>query len=260
MTEIQGQNKDFVQSLARGLSIIVCMTNEQRGMTLTEVAKKVDLTRAAARRFLLTLQQLGYVDQLGKEFHLTPKVLEIGYTYISSMPLAELSGPYLDSLLKQLNESCSISVLHDREVVCLARRKATNRVLSLNINVGARLPVHATSMGRVLMSGLDTKAQKTLADTLDYTAFTSETITDADRLLQRVAIVRERGWDIAENEREPGLISASVPITDLAGNVTACMNVSSHISAMDARSMEDGVIPIMCTARDQLNVAFNSRT
>ena len=148
------RNPDYVQSLERGLAVIRVFGAETPELRLSDVARATGLTRATARRFLLTLVRLGYVRQDGSNFSLRPRVLELGYAYLSALSLPEVAHPHMESLVAEVNESSSIAVLDDLDIVYVAR-VPTQRIMSITIAVGTRLPAYATSMGRVLLAGLD---------------------------------------------------------------------------------------------------------
>jgi IclR family pca regulon transcriptional regulator len=147
----------FVQSLERGLAVIRAFGADTPQLTLSEVARKTGLTRAAARRFLLTLCDLGYVRSDGRLFSLTPRVLELGYAFLSSLSLTEVAEPHLERLVAEIHESSSVSVLDGDDIVYVAR-VPTSRIMRVSINVGTRFPAYATSMGRVLLAGLEDDA------------------------------------------------------------------------------------------------------
>src|SRR4051812_1726113 len=160
---------DFVQSLERGLAVIRAFDADHPQLTLSEVARATDLTRAAARRFLLTLVELGYVSTDGKQFSLRPRVLELGYAYLSSQSLPEIAAPHLESLVSQVHESSSVSVLDGHEVVYVAR-VPTKRIMTVTIAVGTRFPAYATSMGRVLLAAKPDEALDAYLDGLQMPA------------------------------------------------------------------------------------------
>jgi IclR family pca regulon transcriptional regulator len=143
----------FVQSFERGLAVIRAFGPDDPELTLSDVARRTGLTRAAARRFLLTLTDLGYVRTDGKQFALTPRVLELGYAYLSSLTLPEIAEPHLERLAADVRESSSVSVLDGDEIVYVGR-VPTSRIMRVSINVGTRFPAYATSMGRVLLAAL----------------------------------------------------------------------------------------------------------
>src|ERR1051325_11464633 len=150
---VSGLSPNFVQSLARGLSVIEAMGKGGGPMTLSEVAVATSFSRAAVRRLLLTLEKLGYVAAQNRRFSLTPHVLGLGYAFLASLPLTDVVTPAMESLVDEIHESCSVSVLDGNDIVYVAR-VPTKRIMSVNLSVGTRLPAYATSMGRVLLAGL----------------------------------------------------------------------------------------------------------
>jgi IclR family pca regulon transcriptional regulator len=189
----------FVQSFARGLSIIKCFDAENPAMTLSQIAERVNLSRAAARRFLLTLENLGYVSLEGRNFQLTAKVLDLGYGYLSSLSLPEIAQPHLETLASRVHESASASVLDGTDIIYVAR-VPIRRIMSVKINIGTRMPAHATSMGRVLLAGLSSPELKALISNFDLPKYTKNTITSKSVLLQEINKVRIQGWSINDQE------------------------------------------------------------
>ncbi|MCU1445353.1 IclR family transcriptional regulator C-terminal domain-containing protein [Cryobacterium sp.] len=217
---------DFVQSLARGLGVITAFSGARREMTLTEVAGHTDLTRATARRFLRTLEQLGYVRTDGKLFSLTAKVLELGYSYLSSLGLPDVVTPHLRELSSEVQESASAAILDGNDVVYVAR-SAGRKIMQVNITVGTRFPAYATSMGRVLLAALpDPEAAAVLAASSPR-ALTPYTKTAAADLLAELHRVRLQGYSLVEQELEVGLRSLAVPVRTPDGRVVAAVNVST---------------------------------
>jgi IclR family pca regulon transcriptional regulator len=232
----------FVQSFARGLSIIKCFDAENPAMTLSQIAERVDLSRAAARRFLLTLQNLGYVSLEGRNFQLTAKVLDLGYGYLSSLSLPEIAQPHLETLASRVHESASASVLDGTDIVYVAR-VPIRRIMSVKINIGTRMPAHATSMGRVLLSGLSLPELKALISNFDLPKYTKNTITSKNILLQEINKVRIQGWSINDQELEYGLRSIAVPIFNKAEKVVASINISTTAQSNTLESMEAMFLP-----------------
>jgi IclR family transcriptional regulator, pca regulon regulatory protein len=223
------RSADFVQSLERGLAVIRAFDGERRQLGLSDVARATGLSRAAARRFLLTLVALGYVRQTDGRFALRPRVLELGYAYLSGLSLLEVAQPHMEALVAAVNESSSISVLDDTEIVYVVR-VPTRRIMSITLAVGTRLPAYATSMGRVLLAGLDADA---LSERLARTALaplTPYTVTDPAKLTELLHEVRDDGYAAVDQELEEGLRSLAVPIRDGLGEVVAALNVSVHAS------------------------------
>src|SRR5215831_17527536 len=186
------RNSDFVQSLDRGLAVIRAFGPERERLSLSEVARATGLTRAAARRFLLTLVKLGYVRSDGREFSLRPKVLELGYAYLSGLALPEVAMPHLEELSAKVRESSSISVLDGHNIVYVAR-VATKRIMTVAISVGTRFPAYAASMGRVLLAGLSPEELDQYLAEATFEAFTELTVTDPDRLREIIGEVRRQG-------------------------------------------------------------------
>lgn len=232
----------FVQSFARGLSIIKCFDAENPAMTLSQIAERVNLSRAAARRFLLTLENLGYVSLEGRNFQLTAKVLDLGYGYLSSLSLPEIAQPHLETLASRVHESASASVLDGTDIVYVAR-VPIRRIMSVKINIGTRMPAHATSMGRVLLSGLSLPELKVLISNFDLPKYTKNTITSKNVLLQEINKVRIQGWSINDQELEYGLRSIAVPIFSKVEKVVASINISTTAQSNTLESMEAMFLP-----------------
>lgn len=211
--------------MARGLAVIKAFDGTRPRMTLSEVARQTNLTRATARRFLHTLVALGYTDTDGREFWLRPKILELGYAYLSSLSLPDVAAPHLKSLVDQVNESASVSVLDGTDIVYVAR-VPTRRIMTVSISVGTRFPAFATSMGRVLLAALPAPVAAEQLAAADRQPLTRNTLTSTELLLAELGRVREQGWALVEQELELGLRSIAVPIRDAGGTVVAAMNVS----------------------------------
>lgn len=245
MTE---RGEHFVQSLERGLMVIRAFGPEEPELTLSDVARRTGLTRAAARRFLLTLADLGYVRSDGKHFALTPRVLELGYAYLSSLSLPEIAAPHLERLAAEVHESSSVSVLDGDEIVYVGR-VPTSRIMRVSINVGTRFPAYATSMGRVLLAAL---AQADLDAYLARVALrplTARTLTDAGELRAELARIREQGWALVDQELEEGLRSVAAPVHGREGAVVAAVNVSAHASRASREAVRKTLLPpLLATA------------
>ena len=229
MTEERSRSSDFVQSLERGLAVIRAFDAENRELALTDVARATGLTRAAARRFLLTLVKLGYVHFADGRFSLRPRVLDLGYAYLSSLTLPEVAQPHMEALVAKVNESSSVSVLDDTEVVYVVR-VPTRRIMSITLAVGTRLPAYATSMGRVLLGGLEEEELEERLSRIHIRPLTTRTVKDKKGLRETIAAVRKQGYAMVDQELEEGLRSAAVPIRGASGDVAAALNVSVHAS------------------------------
>jgi IclR family pca regulon transcriptional regulator len=222
---------------------------DRERLSLSEVARATGLTRAAARRFLLTLVKLGYVRSDGREFSLRPRVLELGYAYLSGLALPEVAEPHLDELSAKLRESSSISVLDGHHIVYVAR-VATKRIMTVAISVGTRFPAFAASMGRVLLAALSPEELDKYLAEATFEAFTERTVTDPDQLREIVREVGRQGYSIVDQELEDGLRAIAAPIRDSSGAVTAAINVSAHASRHTPEAMLTQLLPeLLNTAR-----------
>ncbi len=244
-------NPDFVQSLERGLAVIRAFDAAHPELTLSEVAAATDMTRAAARRFLLTLADLGYVRSDGRLFSLTPRVLDLGYAYLSSLSLPEVAEPHLEALAAEVNESSSVSVLDRGDVVYVAR-VPTSRIMTVAISVGTRFPAYATSMGRVLLAGLSDEDLSDYLSSVRIERLTSRTLSTVEALRSELARVRSQGWALVNQELEEGLRALAAPIRDRSGTVVAAVNVSAHASRRSLEAMKRELLPPLLTAAKRI--------
>ena len=243
MTEGEA-SADFVQSLARGLAVIRAFDAADPQLTLSDVARRAEIPRAAARRFLRTLETLGYVRSDGRIFALTPRVLELGFSYLSALSLPEIVQPHLERLSREVDESVSAAVLDGSEIVYIAR-VPTRRIMSVRITIGTRFPAYATSMGRVLLAGLpQADAEATLAAS-PLSPLTDRTITDAAALRDELARVREQGWALVDGELEPGLRSVAAPLHGRGGAAVAAVNVSTSATRDSVEHLVETYVPAL---------------
>lgn len=234
----------YVQSFARGLEVIRSFSAQAPQQTMTEVAARSGLTRAGARRILLTLQTLGYVQSDGKLFRLTPRILDLGFAYLSSMPIWNLAEPVMEELVAQVKESCSAAVLDGIDIVYVLR-VPTHKIMRNTLGVGSRLPAYCTSMGRVLLADLpDDELVKRLKASSQQ-PLTRHTVTGLDALLAKVHQVRKQGWCLVNQELEEGLISLAAPITNRAGRTVAALNISGQANRTNARTAQDSLLPAL---------------
>lgn len=234
----------YVQSFARGLEVIRSFSAQSPEQTLSEVATRSGLTRAGARRILLTLQTLGYVHSDGKLFRLTPRILDLGFAYLSSQPIWNVAEPVMEQLAEQVRESCSVAVLEGHDIVYVMRVH-THKIMSLNLGVGSRLPTYCTSMGRVLLAGLSDAEVKLHLSQIDRPACTRHTVTDMAGLMKRVREVRTQGWCLVDQELEEGLISMAAPVTNRAGETVAALNISGQANRTSAKVMQQTMLPAL---------------
>lgn len=234
----------FVQSLERGLSVLQCFDDAAPSRTLTEVADAVGVTRATARRLLLTLAELKFVRQDGRKFTLTPRVMNLGFSFLSSLDLPRLAEPHIEALARELGETTSIAVLDNFDIVYVAR-VPSSRMLRVVITLGTRFPAHATSSGRVLLAGL---SQSELDDYFTHApidALTSRTLVDVDALRAQVHRAARQGWAEVVDELNVGMRAAAVPLRNSNGAVIAALNTSLHAKEYTDRDISDVVIPAM---------------
>jgi IclR family pca regulon transcriptional regulator len=241
------REQHYVQSLARGLSVLRAFGPESAELTLSDVARRTDLTRAAARRFLHTLVDLGYVRFDGRLFALTPRVLELGYAYLSGLTLPDIAEPHLEWLVHEVGESSSMSVLDGEDVVYVAR-VPTSRIMTVAINVGTRFPAYATSMGRVLLAGLGEDALDGYLAEAELRPLTGSTISDPESLRAELHRVRRQGWAMVDQELEEGLRSIAAPVRSRSGAVAAAVNVSSHVSRISKETARRRLLPALLEA------------
>ncbi|MFD7444416.1 IclR family transcriptional regulator C-terminal domain-containing protein [Streptomyces sp. NPDC059909] len=226
----------FVQSLERGLQVLRTLSDASSGLTLAEVAKRTGLTRAAARRFLLTLVELDYTRFDGREYSLRPRVLEIGRSYLSSLRLPDVALPHLEQLASEVRETTSLTVLDGDEVVYVARVHGF-RILAVSIAVGTRFPAYASSTGRVLLAGLEHSELDAYLSRVPLRQFTADTKTSPERLAQEIGRVRRQGWTIVDQELEPGLRSVAAPVHDADDRVIAAVNIATTASRTSLDTM-----------------------
>lgn len=249
----------YVQSFARGLAVIRSFSARHPQQTLSEVAQRTGLTRAGARRILLTLESLGYVSCHGRQFSLTARILDLGFAYLSSLPLWNLAEPVMEALVAELKESCSAAVLDGADIVYVLR-VPTHKIMSITLGIGSRLPAAATSMGRVLLAELAPEALEALLREQPLAAHTGRTITEPQRLAQELARVRAQGWCLVDQELEEGLVSLAVPIRDRAGRVIAAMNVSGQVFRTPPATLVERFLPRLQEAATRISQLLQTRS
>jgi len=242
----------YVQSFARGLAVIRSFSARAPQQTLSEVAQRTGLTRAGARRILLTLEGLGYVQSQGRQFTLTPKILDLGFAYLSSLPLWNLAEPVMERLVEEVKESSSAAVLDGPDVVYVLRIP-THKIMSINLGIGSRLPAYCTSMGRTLLAELDEAEIDRLLREHPPLRRTERTITDVARLKIELAHARQQGWCLVNQELEEGLVSLSAPIRDRAGRAIAAMNISGQVNRTSPAYMLEHFLPKLRAAAAEIS-------
>ncbi|WP_216322316.1 IclR family transcriptional regulator domain-containing protein [Deinococcus aestuarii] len=235
---------DLVQALARGLQVIRAFDARRPRLALADVARETGLTRATARRSLLTLHHLGYVAWDGKFFSLTPQVLTLGYAYLSSSPLPTVIQPALSRITERTQESCSACVLDGDEAVIVARA-ASPRILSADLGVGSRFPLSCTSVGRVLLAELSPAEQRAVLERTPPTPRTEYTVTDPEEVLALLRAALRDGYALADQELEIGLRSISVPVRGASGRVVAALTLSTQVGRVSAEELVGTYLPLL---------------
>ena len=249
---------DFVQSLARGISVVRSFSADAPRQTLSDVARSTGLTRATARRLLLTLEELGYVRNDGRYFELTARILDIGYSYVASLNLNDIAQPFLESFSEVVQESSSVSVLDDTDIVYIAR-VPTKRIMTVAIGLGSRFPAYQTSMGRVLLAERDDGEAIERFNRSDRSQTTDYTVTTHQALLEKLHAVRQQGWALVDQELEIGVRSLAAPLRDASGNAIAAMNVSTHVGRTSLEELTAEFLPRLLETASGISRAMAMR-
>lgn len=244
-------NTDFIESLDRGLRVFELFGADPRPMTLSDLAKAADLPRATARRILFTLERAGYVASDGKLFTLTPRVLVLAASFLSSNQVVAVLQPVLDRLASTAQEISSLAVLDGSEVIFIARASPA-RVFSAGIDLGYRLPAYCTSVGRAMLGKYSNSDLAAALAEMDLKAMTPFTVTDRDLLLATIMTDREKGYSLVDREAEPGFRSISVPVRRYDGEIVAAINMGAHVDRISTGEMIDRFLPLLREAADSV--------
>jgi IclR family pca regulon transcriptional regulator len=246
----QSDNRvERVQSLERGLAVLSAFTARDAALTMSQVAERTGLSRATARRLLLTLERLGYVESNGRAFSLTPAVLELAKPFAGPVDPWGFAKPYLQLLTDRLEESASIAVLDGTEILYVARTP-TRRLMTLAVTIGSRLPAHATSKGRLLLAFLPEAELEAYFRRTAIERYTDRTVVNEGELRLILAGIRNEGWAIVDQQLEDGLCSVAAPILDPSGRVSAALSVCAHAGRVDPTTLRTEVLPLVLeTAR-----------
>lgn len=248
----------YVEAFARGLAVIEAFGPQYAELTLSEVAARAGVSRAAARRLLLTLCRLGYAMSTGHTFQLTPKVMRLGYSYLSGLTLPEIVQPYIAAVADKTGESCSTCVLDDLNVVYIARA-STRRIMSLDLSVGTRLPAWATAHGRLLLAELDDKDLDDRLRRSDVRKYTPYTLTDRRQLAMEIHQVREQGYCFVNQELELSLTALAMPLRDRSSKVIAAINLAGHVERNTKETMLGKHLPILRETVEEINAVLRAR-
>jgi IclR family pca regulon transcriptional regulator len=245
-------DKEFMTTLAKGLAVLGSFGRQRPSMTLSEAAQAVDLSRATARRVLRTLAELGYVEQSGRQFALAPRILDLGFAYLSAQNWIDRARPLLQALSERLHETSSASILQGTEVVYVARIPA-RRIMSATLAVGSRLPAFHTSMGRVMLGYLDDAEVWRRLKSIRVEPYTPATITDLQALIERVREDHEQGFSIVDEELERGLRSIAVPVVTRDGQPLGAINMSTHSTRTTREAMRAQFLPELRAVAEQIS-------
>ncbi|MEZ0089126.1 IclR family transcriptional regulator C-terminal domain-containing protein [Streptacidiphilus sp. EB129] len=248
---------EFVESLARGLTVLTAFGEGRAALPLTAVAQATGLPRATARRALITLDHLGYVAQDGKDFRPTTQVLALGFAPLSRLTLSQIAQPHLAALAEQVHESASLAVLDDTDIRYTARA-ATDRIMSVDITVGTRFPAHATSLGRVLLAGLPPQERDARLARAEPRALTRHTVTSTAELSTLVKEVDRQDYALVDQELEEGLRSVAVPVRDRTGQVVAAANLSTHTGRRSLEECRTALLPALRQAAARIEADLHT--
>ncbi len=247
----RGGDPDFMTSLARGLHVIRAFSGVDRRLTIADVSRATGLTRAVVRRCLYTLRELGYAATDGRTYSLQPRVLNLGYAYLSTAPIPIAAQPVLEQLSEQLGEATSVAVLDDGAVVYVARA-ATRRIMAVTLGVGSRLPAYCTALGRALLAAMPPEQAARELSKFECVAHTRFTVTSRQRLEEILAEARAEGFAVNDQELEIGLRAIAVPVRNVVGTTVAAMNVSAQASRVTRRELLENALPLLRAAAERL--------
>ena len=248
------ERQQSLQSLERGIAVIQVFSRDRPALTLSEVARLTGITRATARRILLTLEEIGHVRSDGRLFSLTPRVLTLGWAYLSSLNLWEIAQPMMEELAQTTNESCSAATLDLPDIVYVAR-VPTRRIMTISLGVGTRLPAVATGMGRVLLADLPADELDAFLAAATLEGYTERTITDRQRLRREIDGVRANGWALMDQELELGLRSIAAPLR-AGGQTIAALNVAVAAPRVGLGELRDSLLPELLAAAGRISEAL----
>lgn len=238
-------SRDFVTALASGLEVIQAFDHDHPRMTLSEVATRTGMNRAKARRFLLTLHALGYVRKQQRYFELAPRVLQLGYAFLSANNYRDVIQQYLEDITAETGESSSLGVLDGNEVIYVARSAAKHRLMAITLSVGTRLPAAHTSMGRMLLAQLSDTELEHVLSSLVLEPYTDKTVTDVHELRSQISKARQQGYAISDQELDSGLRSIAVPVYDAKQHLMGAINISTNAARVDLDTLINVYLPVL---------------
>lgn len=246
------EDKDYVQSLERGLAVLLAFSDKHPRLTLGQLAELTGLSRPTVRRLVLTLARLGYVREEGRAYALTPHVLALGYAFTSSLNLTELAQPLMEEVTEITGHTCSLAALDGEDAVFLLR-VPSRRAMAHLLLIGTRLPAFASAIGRVLLAGLPDHEVEEFLRHGSFPRITVHTETDPDRLRERICTVRRQGWELVDQELAEGVRSLSVPVRASGGRVIAALGMSVPAGSVDVPEIHRAYLPPMMRAAKEIS-------
>ena len=249
--------RDYITSLGKGLDVLRAFDEHTPVMNVTDLSQKLEISRASARRYLLTLEHLDYLTNEGRYYRLTSKVLELGMRYFASMPISKIAQPHLEKITTKSKESSTLGVLENNVLVFTARAQS-KWIVDIGLKVGARIPAYCTGMGRVLLASKSEVFQKQYLKHTNIEAFNDNTITNKKKLLEIFKSVRNQGFSIVDQEIETGLRAIAVPI-HVDGNVIASISISSPVNRASINHMKSVYLPLLRDAAVNISAELNCK-
>jgi IclR family transcriptional regulator, pca regulon regulatory protein len=245
---------DFIEGMAKGMAVLESFDTERQRLNATQAAERAGLTRAAARRHLLTLAHLGYLDTDGSHYWLSAKVLRFSGSYLASARLPRLLQPTLNRLAAMTRESFSAVVLDGDEVVIVARSASVGgqRLMAYGLHLGARLPVHATSTGRVLLAALPRAAFNAWLKGRELARLTPRTLVDPKLFRATIERARLDDFALASEEHELGVHALAIPLRNMQGKTVAALNVVASPERLEPTVMQRDLLPVLLDAEREL--------
>jgi IclR family pca regulon transcriptional regulator len=243
--------RDRVVSLERGLAVLLAL-GQGETMSLREVAETAGVSRAAARRSLITLKNLGYVGERADGYEIRPRVFEFGYAYLGRQPLTAVTTPHLMELVARIDEFASVAVLDDEHIVHIVRETPANRLIAVDINVGARFPAFSTAQGRVLLAGLSPQQWANASSRLTFTRFTPQTTDSLEELEQQLDVVRRTGYAINDQQMSSGIRSVAVPVRDNSGTTVAALGSIVNAASWTLKAIRGRLVPELRQVAEQI--------
>ncbi len=257
---MEESNRMFVQSLERGLEVIRSFNEECPRQSLSEVARRTGYSRASCRRLLFTLETLGYVGVDGREFFLQPRILDIGYSFLTSLPFRDIVEPFIQDLSDKVRESVSASVMDGSgSDIVFVSRVAASRIMTLSLSVGSRLPAYCTSTGRVLLAAMPVTEQRRHLRSRPLVALTKFTLHRESDIVVELEKVAKRGWALNDQELEIGLRSVAAPIRDSTGRTVAAINISTPVGRTNLKELREELVPQLLATTQRVNSILAKR-